>query len=267
MRLFYAVCLLGLSLFFMANKSGRGNQTGVGATLAPGETGQTCGQQGCHSANVFFPEIDLSIHDAAGDTVHQYLPGATYEVRYQARATQGFPAGYGFMMVSLDEDDNAIETWDSIPPFTRVISLGGRQYVEHTNRIHKDTVLTFAWSVPEDANGDITFYAASALVNGNNSSSGDRGIAIQHVLPIVPGASSNELSSEKIFQIFPNPASDQLRIENDGQGQIEYSVYNQNGALIKNGHYQNHIDVANLPTGTYFLAITGATRLLPFFKI
>ncbi len=266
MKILYTTTFVILSLMLMSNRMGRGNQTGVGATMAPGETGQFCGQQGCHATNTFSPEINIEVLDADGNTVSEYVPGSTYNVTYEAVATQSVAAGYGFMMISLDGDNNPIETWADLPDLTRSIDLGGRMYVEHTNRIAAGTKLNFTWSAPSDATTDITFYASSAVVNGNNNASGDSGLATTFVLPISTDSSNADLKSENNISVYPNPSVDFISIDNLKDQYARYSIYNQSGLLVLEGMYDSNIEVAGLQSGLYFVSV-GNSKVLKFFKL
>ncbi len=250
MRVLLSASLICLALLFMSNRTGRGNVTGNGATLAPGETGQTCGQQGCHSSGSFEPEIDIQFLNSNGEAVNAYIPGESYTLRYTVNNASGNAAGFGFMMVSLDGDDQAVNAWSSTQPDNvRLLDIGDRTYIEQTTLLGGNTI-DLNWDAPIGDSGAINFYAASALVNGNGSPSGDKGANLTFTFNQDTPINTKDIDRSS-FTISPNPVVDRVTITGDRGDMVR--MYDLTGALITSTH-ENNIDVSGLRAGQYFIS-------------
>ena len=65
-----------------------------------------------------------------------------------------------------------------------------------------------------------------------------------------PFLSVNEPNTKEL-SVYPNPATDQLNIEIEGE--FEYQVFDLNGKLVLNGRNDNSIDVSSISNGQYLL--------------
>lgn len=66
--------------------------------------------------------------------------------------------------------------------------------------------------------------------------------------------------TDKIIQVFPNPADDRITIDCAEEKGSEVSVYNMLGDLLlqcKLNNHLNDIDISTLPAGMYVMKITG----------
>jgi DNA-binding beta-propeller fold protein YncE len=87
------------------------------------------------------------------------------------------------------------------------------------------------------------------------------------------GVSVNE-SDNTVLTLYPNPTNNSITLtfELKLPCQLNYSIFNEKGQLIKSlldeftnpGTISQSFDVTNLPTGTYFLKISGADFGLTF---
>jgi minor extracellular serine protease Vpr len=68
-----------------------------------------------------------------------------------------------------------------------------------------------------------------------------------------PSATAN-FSADRI-QIYPNPASDELRIEGDLNGNELFTITDLFGRIVMQGVIMNSISISALPNGLYFLTI------------
>jgi len=245
----------------MANRTGRGALTGEALTLAPAEGGRTCATAGCHgSASPFGTEVSVDLLDLSGNPVSSYEPGENYRVNLNI-AAQG-AAGYGFMIVCLDQNNSGVSNWGAIPSQTRSITLLGRDYLEHTTRL-SDSSFDFEWTAPESGTGPISFYAAGLAVNGNNSSSGDNADTTLISFPESIMSSVEDLKIEPV-KIFPNPVRDQLTLVARGNYTIEIlsmigtPVYYQ--TVLTNS--ETSIDLSGLTQGSYLVRVTDTANQL-----
>lgn len=69
-----------------------------------------------------------------------------------------------------------------------------------------------------------------------------------------PATDINENISESCFEIFPNPTTDLLSIEN-GIG-LSYFITDESGKFISNGKYSSPIEISKFSRGIYLIHIT-----------
>ena len=67
--------------------------------------------------------------------------------------------------------------------------------------------------------------------------------------------SSNTTSLSSKVKVFPNPASDQLRIETN-ETSFTFSIWTLNGKLIYQSSNEKIINIAHLPSGLYLTKFT-----------
>ncbi|HKJ40650.1 MAG TPA: T9SS type A sorting domain-containing protein, partial [Sunxiuqinia sp.] len=69
--------------------------------------------------------------------------------------------------------------------------------------------------------------------------------------------SSSDISANYHFKIYPNPVTDYLSIDYDGNGNINIEIYNANGNIVVKKEFcpKDHINMASLPSGIYFINI------------
>lgn len=70
--------------------------------------------------------------------------------------------------------------------------------------------------------------------------------------------------------LYPNPATDMLRIEADAAMQNgRYSIFDATGRLVLSGQMTGRVDVSMLPVGTYQLQLSNEqlSQTLPFMKL
>ncbi|NNE26409.1 MAG: T9SS type A sorting domain-containing protein [Saprospiraceae bacterium] len=238
-------------ILFTSNRIGRGKAAGP-ATTAPGESGQYCGSFGCHFSGNFDPELQLSLINEEGISVDEYTPGESYKVQLIIDHS-GLPAGFGFQMVALkDEDNTAINNFSNLPPGTHEINLFNRQYVEHSQRLLNDTII-LDWSAPESGTGDVGFYAAGNAVNGNNTSSGDGADTTQLHIPEKMTSSLNAFDWANQVNVYPNPANELIHISGRMDFiNIEILDFNGQGIFQSNN---SEISLSNISSGIYLIRI------------
>ena len=243
-------------LLLLGNSSGRAsrNQTNTGA---PGDDPKVC--QSCHNSSDIQVKVGLTVEDNNGFEIKKYIPGVTYNVKLSIDPAIGNPSGYGMQMVSISDSlfRNA-GTWKNInPPLNTIFNnRTQRNYVEHFI-VGDQNVFEVEWQAPYPHVGPISFYAAGAGVNRNQSSSGDGAGADK--LTILPS------QSNVVNTIFPNPTTgiinfpDLYSFEN---------LYDYLGRAVNIVPENNTIDLRHLSAGIYWIQVRqSANDEMELYKI
>jgi hypothetical protein len=98
----------------------------------------------------------------------------------------------------------------------------------------------------KDANGCFSDYSNTIVINPGNGM---------------------KLFESNSIHIYPNPASDQLFIEDDKGGNYHYKIINSTGSLLKQGQHSNIIPLSALPEGMYILMLEQDQKLSATYKI
>jgi len=75
----------------------------------------------------------------------------------------------------------------------------------------------------------------------------------------------NELNSNTLLNLYPNPVKDVLNIELDKKEEYKYSIFNFNGKKVIEGRFNNanyQIDLNNLKSGIYFLRLSSNKTII-----
>jgi len=72
------------------------------------------------------------------------------------------------------------------------------------------------------------------------------------------GTSNIEEGFTNPFHLYPNPASDNLIIQTNGNSPISVELFNAQGMLLEKLQNQKRVPVSHLPSGVYFLSIESA---------
>lgn len=235
-------------LTLMSNEGGRANESGP-ATGAPGESGETCSNFGCHSSGSFNPELGLRLIDSTGTEVGSYRPGNMYTVALNINHT-GLPRGYGFQMVCLDHDTLPINNFFDLPLGISEVTLLERQYVEQNRRLPVDSI-PLSWMAPES--DTVTFYAIGNAVNGNGNPNGDGIASGQFKFARDRSSMVNDLAHSD-FRIYPNPVSDLLQVHSK-KIISSLQILDFNGRILKRIIARTSINISDLNSGVYLLGV------------
>jgi hypothetical protein len=271
--------LMACSILWLGNKDGRANGGNEGATGAPDDnpTDRTC--QNCHnSSSTIQVTLDVEMLDLNGELTTVYEPGETYSiiVRINSLGSEE-PEGYGFQMVSLEDDLTPVNNWGDPEAGIGITTLNnGRAYAEHLLPSTENEFMV-EWTAPDAGTGAVTFYAAGNGVNGNNASSGD-GAAINNLQIFEAGTvSTNERYQNNLnISLFPVPAEDfvNILVPAEVKGSFQILLLDNTGrtlfsqeALSSGGTTTYQLPVEDLSTGMYFVQIvseagSGISRLV-----
>ncbi len=171
------VALVALLATQMGNAGGRAAVGGHGATGAPGENGALCA--GCHNGGLYGPILELlQITDGDGQIIATYTPGATYDLRFTVLENAGNPAGFGFQLTALDGNNKPVGSFKNLGANVKqslAQNTANRPYLEHKGGKSATGVFKAKWVAPAAKTGDVKFYYAGVVVNGNNAKTGDNG--------------------------------------------------------------------------------------------
>ena len=296
---FFGFIALGATL--MSNSLGMAAQWGKGNTAAPGDEadakGQfiTCGT--CHTGNNFAPTMTIKFIDSLGNEVTKYMPGKLYRVRASLRATTGSPYAYGFQMIDIKESNNSnvkgfpySNALTSQPANVKISTIAnGRMYAENNQGASTSNIFDVRWRAPANGAGTVVFYASGVATNGGQGMRGDGaanavakfyqdttvrlggGLGGNGSSTNLNGSvtATNDLNMVQSLQIFPNPATDFVKIHWTSAGAKTYqiAVHSMTGATVlidtwitQNGDNQQIIDIQNWATGVYTLQMIGGNE-------
>lgn len=224
------------------------------ATGAPGDGGNTCVT--CHNNSGSFGDVSISfeLQNGSGSAVTEYKADSVYQVKVTVENSSGTPAGYGFQMICLDdENDDNYNGWANPSANAQLSTSASRNYVEH-NAISSTNEFTVDWTAPEEGTGDVTFYIGGNAVNGANGTGGDRAAIDEFTISeAAPDTTANGIRDLNVaaWKVFPNPVSDVLYLE-ALEVVPSLVIYNAQGQLVSSSDvHENSIDVSHLKTGFY----------------
>ncbi|MCB0700224.1 MAG: T9SS type A sorting domain-containing protein [Chitinophagaceae bacterium] len=161
----------------MYNSSGS-YATNGGRTGAPFDNG-TCSSGGtsCHgTSGSWSPTTTIQLLDGT-TPVTSYTSNKSYTVKITISASGTTSSNrYGFQAVCVQSStNNEINNWpSSMPSGTKKLSpkINNRTYISHSTRLTSG-VISVPWTSPATTTGNITFYAAGLVADGNNQQTND----------------------------------------------------------------------------------------------
>lgn len=154
----------------------------AGKTGAPGEGAFSCTE--CHAGGINdgTNQNILTVYDG-GIEVSGYIPGQIYTV---SLVLVDENVKEGFQSTVLDNTNNEMAgtflTTGSVG--TQIVSSLGRDYATHKSASSNagNVSWDWEWQAPAIEAGQVTFYVASNIANGNGTASGDAIYLSQHVI-------------------------------------------------------------------------------------
>ncbi len=258
--LMLAIIIFGASAFTVLHTSGYAYASG-----SPYD-GSSCAL--CHGGGPTTPTVIVNANPAFGSG-NTYSPGSTYTLDV---VVSGAYPKYGFNTEILDSNNPNVVNDAGIcgPPVSANVSKIPASGGNPTNYTHNfpigsagSTTFSFQWTAP--ASGPVYIYTSGLGVNFTSTSGGDKVATYSVILgPTVGIATHSE--SEIDFKIFPNPATDKVRLSFFAQEKsfVSVKLYALNGQLIAEllnticAHGPQISDI-NLPSdlsrGMYFVRI------------
>ena len=235
-----------------------GNRSGAlpGNTGAPGE--ETCGRGGCHGVQPNQGGATVAIK--FNDNESSFMPGSTNTLEISISGAMNADRN-GFMIVALDGMDNNVGQWmltDAANTRLRdgTGMLAERRYVTHTQDGSAQSSWNVDWVAPEEAPDSVVFYLAYNDANGNGNFMGDDIYTIS--MSVDNGTvSSIENLDPRTVQLFPNPASDFIRVESEQYTFDQYSLFDLSGRKVSGGIFNSILPLSQLDQGMYILQLLG----------
>ncbi|MEZ5017456.1 MAG: choice-of-anchor V domain-containing protein [Flavipsychrobacter sp.] len=165
------ICIIGyLSMF---NSSGSYTSNG-GRTGASFDNGTCSNGTSCHSSSgSFSPTTTLQLFDGS-TAVTSYTANHSYTLRITISSSgTNSNTKYGFQAVSVKSSNNSnVSGWGTMPSGTKTVTISGRTYASHSTRLTSG-VINIPWTSPVTSTGNITFYAAGLVADGNFQQTND----------------------------------------------------------------------------------------------
>lgn len=242
----YSALVVVCYSFFIVFSSNSGGSPGgyTGSEL----DGKTCGTNGgCH--NTPANERDLFSTNIPESGIEA---NTTYQITVSP-AEDGINR-YGFEFMATNEENRGVGV---VTDNATIMLRGNGLRATHnssSNSGNNGVTWTFDWTSPETITSDITFYVASIAANGDGGTSGDR--LLVSSLTVEPAIASVVNLSQKIVNIYPNPAINYLNVDfSDVNHLTNYKIISTIGQVVSEGSFLNQIDISNLKAGLYFLKI------------
>lgn len=248
------LCLLIIVLAGYMSMSYRGGPTAVGGdvTGSPLSGGYICSK--CHSPGGYYtPAVMLQLLNSSGTPVTSYTAGTAYTVRITITTSTGSSPSYGFQLVALQTStNNGINTWGTLPAQVKSTTYNGREYLEHSF-LMASNIINIPWTSPATNTGDISFYCAANIVNGNFHESGDNSANTSLTIsPVGIGSCVPPLLSTMVTDV---------KCKGDSTGAVSLTVTG-NGAPYNfswhgaGGYHAASQNVTATPAGSYDLVVT-----------
>ncbi len=246
------VFMLAAFIAFFALTAGIMNSGGSpGAkTGSPGDMGNDCTQ--CHGGTASFQAgwITSSIPGSG------YVPGNTYTLTATGTHTQ--VSMFGFELTAEDSLNNKIGSFAITNNQETKLANSGNSVTHKaagTTPSNNSKSWSVNWTAPANYAGNISFYAAFNAANGNQATSGD--VIYNSTLMVTPNTTAlEELSKGISLNIYPNPASESLFIQNYEDETIEVRMFDQQGKVVfseKLKSNSNRFDISTLSQGIYYI--------------
>lgn len=240
----------------------------TGQNGSPGEG--TC--SGCHSGGS--TSTTVSINAVPAFTNNEYIQGQTYTITVTVSGTSY--TKFGFTSEILFTPSNTNAGVMSGPGAGVVLANGpsGRKNaVQSSPQTGAGTYdFTYQWTAP--TNGfNVRIYAVGNCVNGNGSSSGDfaRATSLTLTTPTITGAEQQKMNPLKGFNVYPNPAQDQINVSYSlmDAAKVSIQLCSITGELVaelfseqqESGVHGKKLDIpTGVSSGMYFLKVNADSK-------
>lgn len=270
-----ASLILVLSASTVVNQNGTYGWTGSPVDGGTGSAG-TC--LNCHTSSGTTPTMTVSFSPALGSG-NTYTPSQQYTVTVAASGSQ---PKYGFNCEIINSQSTSTSQVSMFGAFGTAVTSNCMIWplssttpyppcASHNAPSGSGNAATFSFKWTAPASGTGYLYAIALGANGNASDVGDHQSAVTSMTltPASVGIATHEEAVTSL-SIFPNPATDQLRLTYmlEERSQVSVKLFNLNGELVADllnetqDRGVQHVNARlpqNLAKGMYFvkLAVNG----------
>ncbi|HTA61410.1 MAG TPA: choice-of-anchor V domain-containing protein [Bacteroidia bacterium] len=232
--------ILMLSASTVINSSGISNYSGSPVDGGPTTTGQC---SGCHSGGSSVPTLAVTSSPAFGGSGSNrtYIPSTSYTITITPTGSSYSRFGFNAEIInSLSAATASVANFGTfgaaVGVNTQITSATANapypSCALHTSR-STTTPFAFKWTAPASGTG---YICANVLgCNGDGNTSGDKVSAVT-TITLTPNTTGIENHAENVnaLSLFPNPATDNLRITYTlrERGAVSVKLFNLNGDLV-----------------------------------
>lgn len=256
------------------------NQNRTGAK----SSGTNCSTGGCHGAGAG-PTVTITVDSGTTSTpVTHYKPGMAYTVKLHGAGSTNTKFGFQFASVSgTGTAQVQAGTASGLPTNVASHTFSSLNFIEQTSTLAATSAgvydVSFTWTAPATAVGNITLYCTINSVNGdNNENAAD--VSGNTSVVLTPTGSTTAVASlpaDMSIKAFPNPSINNvtLQLNNAQAGNYDVEVFNLGGKVIATEHItvngssqSTGINTANWASGTYMISVEkdGARNVIPVVK-
>jgi hypothetical protein len=192
--------------------------------------GGSCGD--CHGGGSTVPGVAITANPAFGNG-NTYMPGTTYTI---TATVSGSYSKYGFNFEILNSQSTS--TAADAGTFGSTLTANCIKYTTAglpttiSHNAASNGIFSFQWTAP--ASGSCFLYCAGLGVNNDGTSGGDFPKLINMILVQSPVGITSYAKGAINLTVFPNPASDNVRIGYvlEQRGQVNLKLYNLSGEFV-----------------------------------
>ena len=237
---FFKVLLLMIPISAISLMSYSGGITGA-YSGSPGDGGSSC--TACHSG---------SANLGASASITTNIPSDGYELNTDYTITVNSTSSsskLGFQLTAENGSNTKVGSFIA-GSGTRV---SGQRITQSTPSTSGDW--SFTWKSPATNEGNVTFYTAVNATNGNGGTSGDQVVLANKSVGVLGISEAKRLH----FEMFPNPASENLTIQlpsgSKNASVVFYDYIGRTALTQKVSQTNNQINVQKLSSGVYIIKV------------
>ena len=237
---FFKVLLLMIPFSAFLLMSNSGGKTGA-YSGSPGDGGSSC--TACHSG---------SANLGASASITTNIPSDGYELNTDYTITVNSTSSssqLGFQLTAENGSNPKVGSFIA-GSGTRV---SGQRITQSTPSTSGDW--SFTWKSPATNEGNVTFYTAVNATNDNGGTSGDQVVLANMSVGVLGISEARRLH----FEMFPNPASENLTIQlpsgSKNASVVFYDYIGRTALTQKVSQTNNQINVQKLSSGVYIIKV------------
>lgn len=223
-----AIIVLGMSFESIERIEAVQNRTSApaGHSGSPAD-GVTC--TACHGGGAAISKTGII---STTIPTEGYVPGNTYTVT----VTLNNPGTtrFGFQLSPQSQNGTRLGTWGAATAETQVVSQKWATHKSAGTTGNNTKVWTLQWTAPVAGTGDVTFYGAFNIANGDDNTTGDIIWKSTHTIS-EQGANGLETAGKLQIDAFVDANNTlQVRLPEMGTANADIRLVDLNGKLLEN---------------------------------